>query len=274
MPMSQPTQPDPKNAAAPAMGGVPASPRPNQRVGIGLAISLLFHGALLAVLVVVPYHYYYGGGPAGNESANSGGEARRAPASSGTASPSEITAEKVNTKLTEVLSQVEKLSTEEKLEKLEGAAKQLDKVSSEKGVQELAGLFEGWAGTEKRATAPATKPPAGPFEIDSAQFHDVTREKGPDGRWRYRSVLLDAAGRTMEIDMDPSEGESTYNTFRILKANPLAEKVYRQVTIPILDKLTKAAREAEKLAQEAERQKRAADAAKSPPAEGLEENRR
>lgn len=259
--MSLPPQspPPPANPDPPAIDPAAGPTAQKKRVGIGLAVSLVFHGALLALLVVVPYHYYYGGPAGGSKSGDSAADARRAAApSTGTASPAEITGEKVTSKLTEVIAQVDSLSTEEKLDKLEGTAKQLDKVSSEKGVNELTGLFEGWLGTEKRATAPAAKPPKGAFDIDSAQFHDVTREKGPDGKWRYRSVLLDAAGRTMEIDMDPSEGETTFNTFRILKANPLAEKVYRQVTMPILDKLTKAAREAQKLAEEAERQKRAA----------------
>jgi hypothetical protein len=268
--MSISPQPDTPNRD-PAVDGAASAPTgQKKRMGIGLAVSLVFHAALLAILVVVPYHYYYGR-PTGGSEGDSSADTRRAAPPTGASSPADITGEKVTSKLTEVLSQVDKLSTEEKLDKLEGTAKQLDKVSSEKGVNELAGLFEGWLGTEKRATTPAAKPPKGEFDIDSAQFHDVTREKAPDGRWRYKSVLLDAAGRTMEIEMDASEGETTYNTFRILKANPLAEKVYRQVTMPILDKLTKAAREAEKLAKEAERQKRAAE--KSVPPDRADPNR-
>ncbi len=234
----------------------PADASGRSRISTGLAISLLFHGVLLAALIAVPYHYYYG---ADKDSSGSGdlASAPPAPAPKGVSSPAEITGPKVETKLTEVLTQVDKLSTEEKLDKLEGTAKQLDKVTSEKGVEELSGLFEGWLKTEKRATTPAQAAPTGPFDFNTAQFHDVTRDKGTGGRWQYHSVLIDSAGRTMEVDLDANEGETAYRTFQILKANPLAEKIYRQVTMPILDKLTRAAREANRLAEEAERAKRA-----------------
>lgn len=253
----------PASTPEPAKPAKPADPSGRKRISAGLTISLLFHGVLLAVLVAVPYHYYYG---AGKGSTGSGdlASAPAAPTPKGVSSPTEITGPKVETKLTEVLTEVDKLSTEDKLDKLEGTAKQLDKVTSEKGVEELAGLFEGWMKTEKRAAAPAKTAPAGPFDFNTAQFHDVTRDKGANGRWQYHSVLIDSAGRTMEVDLDATEGETAYRTFQILKANPLAEKIYRQVTMPILDKLTRAAREAQRLAEEAERAKRAEELPAAP----------
>jgi hypothetical protein len=82
----------------------------------------------------------------------------------------------------------------------------------------------------------------------------VTREAAPDGTWKYQSVLVDAEGRTMQIEMDAASGESSYRTLQTLKAYPLAEKIYRQVTMPLLDKLIKAGEQAARTAQDLEDQ--------------------
>ena len=37
--------------------------------------------------------------------------------------------------------------------------------------------------------------------------------------------------------MGPTEGERAYRTLQLLKVSPLAESLYRQITLPLLDKL-------------------------------------
>ena len=42
----------------------------------------------------------------------------------------------------------------------------------------------------------------------------------------------------MDQELGIEEGEQLYRTFQLIKKNPLLEKVYRQVVMGLLDKLT------------------------------------
>jgi hypothetical protein len=56
---------------------------------------------------------------------------------------------------------------------------------------------------------------------------------------------LDAQGRTVEVEMGQSDGERMYVTMERIKANPLLERVYRQIVMPVIDQLLTAAKKAE-----------------------------
>ena len=49
------------------------------------------------------------------------------------------------------------------------------------------------------------------------------------------TVLVDASGRTYEIEMTEEEGEQAYRTMETLSKYPLANKVYRQIAMPLID---------------------------------------
>jgi hypothetical protein len=203
--------------------------------------SLAFHAVLIAVLVVIPYGIYQAyvqpAPPA---------VVTYTPPHKGVSTPDEVTSDKVESKLTHAIKAAESLSDEEKLNKLEGLSDQLNKVSNEESLKDLAQRFKGWMGTKDRATQPAEGPVAGSFDFDTAQIHNVKRSKDKNGRWAYRTELIDSAGRTMEIDTDPADGESTYRMFQLLKSNPLADKIYREMTMGLIDKMIRSAREAAK----------------------------
>lgn len=198
----------------------------------------MFHGMLLAALIVVPYRWYSTpqAEPVALQTTGGGTKqsARKLPK---VTKPDDVQAEHVQAKMQDIQAQLETLTAEEKLSKLDGAAKQLERISNEKSVAELAAKFQTWLNTTPRASKPADGPVAGKFDSNSAQFHDVTREKNEQGEFRYKATLLDAQGRTQEVELSQEDGESTYRTMQLLKANPLAEQVYRQITIPLLDKL-------------------------------------
>ena len=68
------------------------------------------------------------------------------------------------------------------------------------------------------------------------------RREGEDAAtYRYVAVLLDAEGRQMDQELETEDGEKLYRTFQLIKKNPLLEKVYRQVVMGLLDKLTQPA---------------------------------
>lgn len=233
----------------------PSPEKPKRRLRLGLAVSIIVHSCLLVALVVIPYKVWFSGkkGASGGDAgsvAKREGKSEVPPEEPGvikatpeqTARAEKVMTDKVTTELDSAIEDAKQLSDEEKLAKLDKLADKLDKVSSEKSLDELSKSLQGFLGTKERATEPAKEPVAGQFDYDTAQFHDVKREELADGGgFVYKSVLLDAAGRTVEVEMDIEEGERTYNALALVKGNPLLEKVYRQITIPLLDKLIKAA---------------------------------
>lgn len=127
------------------------------------------------------------------------------------------------------------------LDRLAELTGELNNVSTEQSVKEVTAQVSKLLGTAARATEPAAEAVPGEFDFETAQLHDVVRTMLDDGSFQYTAVLIDAAGRTINSDMTAAEGESAYQTFELIKSNPLLERVYRGVVMSFLDKLLKPA---------------------------------
>lgn len=159
--------------------------------------------------------------------------------------PAEVTAELVRNRLEEVVADAESLSDADKLAKLDALSERLAQVADEGSIQALSGVMQSLLGTQPRATQPAEEKPPGEFDFETAQFHDIQRTpKEPDG-FRYVTVLLDAEGRTLEVEVSEHEGQPIYETMQRIKANPLLEQVYRQIVMPLLDQLMAGVKQAQ-----------------------------
>jgi hypothetical protein len=126
-------------------------------------------------------------------------------------------------------------SDDENLSKLGQLSERLTQVSSAETIDELSGTIGRLVGTGPRETKPKENV-AGPFDHTTGQPHDC-RKIEADGQVRYMMVMIDKAGRTMEIEMDAANGEQLYKTMQLIKSNPLLERVYRGVVMGIMDKL-------------------------------------
>jgi hypothetical protein len=157
---------------------------------------------------------------------------------------SEVTAAMLQEKIDRLAEEAGQRSDQENLARLDHLAERLNEVSSEPSIDRLAGAFQRLLGTRPRAERPSAEPVAGEFDFDSAQFHDVRREAEDDGTWRYLFVLVDAEGRAMEVEMDAEHGEPIYQTMLRIKENPLLERVYRRIAMPLFDTMLAAVREA------------------------------
>jgi hypothetical protein len=153
------------------------------------------------------------------------------------ADPSQVTDDMVRAKLDAAVAKAAGRSVKENLDRLDQMSGRLKNVASPSSVGELAGTFQQFVGTKPRASQPVEHAAPEDFDCETAQFHDVKRyAKEPSG-WRYVAVLLDAAGRTIEVEMDEPDGERVYVTLERIKSNPLLEQVYRQIAMPLLDKM-------------------------------------
>lgn len=144
----------------------------------------------------------------------------------------------VSAQLLREIARAEARSDEENLAQLRQLTGRLNETSSAESVDQLATGLKSLFGGSERATQPTTEPAPGEFEIDSAQLHDVRREKLPNGMFRYVAVLIDAKGRLSETDLPEADGKSAFETFELMKSNPLLERVYRGVVMSLLDNLT------------------------------------
>lgn len=145
--------------------------------------------------------------------------------------------ESVREKIAEVTKASQARSEKENLDALEKELARLNALSGEESIDQIAKRFEGWFEMPERKAEPSESSLGGMFDANSAQILDIRREEGEDGTVRYVSIMADSQGRTMEVELDDSNAENTYQTIKRLKANPLAEKLYQQIVMPLFDKM-------------------------------------
>jgi hypothetical protein len=202
---------------------------------LALVGSILFHIALAALLVT----WYFPSQTPQSDVVNIGDQTDAVAVLTPRELPpaNDVPSEQIETSLRSAIDSVADASDERKLSELERNVRRLEQVASESSIGEVSEAIRSATGLEERASAPATAEVGGPFDFDSAQFHDVTRHANEKGEWVYRSILLDSKGRTIEVDLTQSEGKTAYETMQMVKASPFAETIYRSMVMPMLDKL-------------------------------------
>jgi hypothetical protein len=156
-----------------------------------------------------------------------------------TASPesASVNASLVSGRVEEVIAQSQQQSAAKNLGDLDNMSRRLESVASEQSIDALADNFQSWMQLSSRATEPTAPATISEFDIASAQLHDIKRLETPKGGYEYLAVLIDSNGRTIETKMTESEGRETYELMQRMKANPLLEKIYRRIAMPVLDRL-------------------------------------
>ena len=214
------------------------SDRPDERPRFkraALIVSLLFHIGLIAALAA---WYVNLRGQRKSE------PAARVPESESESAPTrpnpprpapDVTSEQVNNTLERMQQEFEEKPAEEQLDLLEEKAAELEKLASEESIDEIAARFQEWTNIQPRASAPAAKPVEGEFDFDTGQLHEVRKVDAEDGTEQYVGVLVDADGRALEVEMGREEGETAYRTMEALKRFPLADRVYRQIGMALID---------------------------------------
>lgn len=141
-------------------------------------------------------------------------------------------------RLEEETKRSESLDPEQQFQKLQAASKRLSQLSSDKSVGEMSGQLRKVLDLPERATQPmADAAETDGFDPESAQLHDVLKEVSDDGHDQYMAVLLDAQGRTSKLPLSEDEGKKLHRLMKLIKSNPLLERVYRELAMPLLDQL-------------------------------------
>ena len=199
-------------------------PQTGQALGVSQSLcQFLFHIALLIALLCwyLPEHSQ----PIAQAENQAAAANKIQPAkdesnSSIPANPGEnVPATEVLASLENAVSQAQRLSDERQLSELEKQLKRLNSISSEESVQETTNKIANTLGLTPGPIPTENSVPGG-FDHKTAQIHNVNRIRDEHGNWQYRSILVDAAGRTEEVALPANEGEVTYKTFQQLKQFP------------------------------------------------------
>lgn len=144
-------------------------------------------------------------------------------------------------RLEEQIAFADQRSEQENLERLDGLSARLSRVASESSIDRMADALQRVWGSSPRADPSRSLSCGMAFDTNTAQFHDIRREATPSGLWRYVCVLIDAQGHLFEIDMDDEDGRRLYETMQRIQQNPLLERVYRRIAMPLMDQMIRAA---------------------------------
>lgn len=150
-----------------------------------------------------------------------------------------VTDAMVRSKLDDVVADAKGKSSAENLSKLDRLSNRLNDVTSEESLDDLTGMFQQWMGLQGRVDEPQAAAKVDEFDSNTAQLDDVERTAKPDGGWKYVARLIDKNGRTITVEMGEQEGVAAYELMQKLKANPLLEKIYRRIAMPLIDSLVK-----------------------------------
>jgi hypothetical protein len=232
-----------------------ASPRSGNRRR-AITVSVMFHLALIIALVCwyVPQHSTSDVKKENKTTSIPETQQRqleatpKLPATSG----DDVPASQIEASLKSAMKQVEELSEERQLSELKKNLRRLKSISSAESVQDTSQKIANTLGLSP-GPVPAVESVEGTFDATTAQIHEVTRIRDANGEWLYQSVLVDAAGRTENIDLPRAEGEVTYKAFQQLKQFPMADGIYRQLVMPMLQNMLTAMDAAEAQARELRR---------------------
>jgi hypothetical protein len=210
---------------------------------VGLVISVVIHALALVLLAIAWLPQESGASRVITSSFGSANASATASASAPAqelqtvTTVGEITGRMVEQRIRDLMTRQEPRSDEQKLAQLDKASQRLSRLSSDESLDELASTFRDWLALPPRAVQPVSMAIEGDFDFESAQVHDVRRQVDESGQVTYVTVLLDAAGRTREMELEEDEGKTLYEIMQRVKANPLLEKIYRKILIPLLDRL-------------------------------------
>lgn len=121
---------------------------------------------------------------------------------------------------------------------LQVLGERLSAQSSEKSVDEISRFLRGISGPS-RETRPDPNAVGKPIDYATAQMDDVRQVADKEGNVRYIAILVDAKGVSVEVELDHDAGEQLDRTMKLIKSNPLLERVYRQIVMGLMDQLLK-----------------------------------
>jgi len=211
--------------------------RPRGRYRRALMISTIVHVGLLLMLIF----YYY---PEQKSAAKSSVAGQAKPESTRLPNESRSTALAMDPEAAKIRASIESQidassnkSNEQKLDELDDQLERLERSAETKDIEPIAKMIADVMGLDRNQYESRPTPVEGVFDANSAQLRDVQRTQDENGKWSYQAVMIDSAGRNETVPLTESEGRSAYETFEKLKQYPMADSLYRQLVMPMIQQM-------------------------------------
>jgi len=217
--------------------------RNKNRVAIGLSIA--FHVGLLAVLVFiyVPRRELANGEASAKESSHRAVSQPRnkTEADAKQADASKAIKESVRAHIETAASK----PSAEALAELDKKVRQLDQYVDDRTVDETANVVANSLGIERNQYQPKSAPIPGILDPNTAQILKIVQAHGETKGAAYIATMIDAEGHQAKVPMSESEGKVAYDAFQKMKNFPAVEGLYRQIVMPLLQKMVSSPKQAE-----------------------------
>jgi hypothetical protein len=202
-----------------------------------MGLSAAFHFCVLIALVLI---YIPKDRPAkpDNEARSPSKEAHFFKTSEPTSEPKLTAASKaIQTSVEAQIAKASSKPAEANLGELDIKLRQLDTFIDKKTVDETAQAISSTFFLDQNQYRIRDVPVAGPLNTDTAQILDIVQAKGDAGNDAYLATMIDIDGHQAQVEITESEGKVAYEAFQKMKKFPAAEGLYRQVVMPMLQKI-------------------------------------
>ncbi len=212
---------------------------------LAISLSIAFHLCLLAVLVFIYVPRRESPSPSDSaprlaEGSNSQAE-RITKSEDKQATMSATIASSVKAHVDTAASKAPK----EALAELDTKIRQLDRFVDNQTVKETADAVANSLGIERDMYQPKSGPVPGALDPDTAQILDIVPTGSSHKEEAYMATMIDAQGHQAQIPLSESEGKNAYDAFQKMKSFPAVEGLYRQIVMPLIQKMVSSARQTE-----------------------------
>jgi len=139
-----------------------------------------------------------------------------------------------------VESQIESVATKSdlvKLKELDQNFKRLDNNSDEQSTNAVANAVAESMGLDRQQYQAKPTSPGLSFNPSTAQLKDVSRTQNDAGEFQYEALMVDSNGNEQTVAISEVEGQPAYEMFEKLKNYPMAQGIYQQLVMPMLQKM-------------------------------------
>lgn len=213
------------------------SPSRSSRYRLALVVSVVFHLLLIVLLSVWYWPEVKTSFSQAEKNTPPPAPAKSTPPAIAPTTNIEVPPEQIRSSIESQLEQVAAVPPEKKLKELDKNLKRLEQVSDTESVERVTQTIAESIGIDSNQFAEKPEPVDGEFDHKTAQIEDVIRTKNDDGDWQYEAVMVDADGHKLKTPLTETEGETVYDAFEKMKKYPIADGIYRQIVMPMLQKI-------------------------------------
>ncbi|WP_146399952.1 hypothetical protein [Planctomycetes bacterium CA13] len=211
------------------------------RIRRAIVWSVLFH---IGLIVALFFWYVPNAKTASRDKSDTPPTTEKRPSNTVASPPPvvdiDVPPEQIKTSLESSIDQAAKANTETKLAEFDKNLRRLEQFEDQASLDDVADAVAQSMGLDRNLYSGKPQPTEGGFDHETAQILRVDRSQDEDENWRYEATMVDAQGHQSKVPMTEVEGKTVYEAFEKMKQYPMAQGIYRQLVMPMLQKMLEA----------------------------------